>query len=244
MRAKVPTGIEGVDKMLFGGIPELNQTILAGGPGSGKTLFGFEYLYKGALKGDVGILFSLEEQPAMVIENVKEAFAEFTEIDRLIAEKKIIMYDTSDIRAYLKNNGEGSMYSFGKFVSDIETAITTTKAKRLVIDSLSLVKLLMSNELEYRNISIDLVATLRRMGVTALVIVEINVSEKKRMLFKPEFFLYDGIISMYSSGAEGANRTLTLEVIKMRGTKHSRSTVPYEITPAGLGVLLLAQRGE
>ncbi len=244
MRAKVPVGIEGVDKMLFGGIPKYNQVILAGGPGSGKTLFGFEFIYKGAKLGEPGLFFSLEEQPQMILENVKEAFSEFTDLDKLIEEKKIVIYDTSDIRAYLKNNGEGSMYSFGKLVSDIESVINATKAKRIVIDSLSLIKLLMPDELEYRNVSIDLVSTLRRLDITSLLIVEINTAEKSQIQFQPEFFIYDGIITMYSSGEEGANRALTLEIIKMRGTKHSRTTVPYEITSNGLGVLLLAQRGD
>ena len=243
MRGKIPTGIEGVDKMLFGGIPTFNQVILAGGPGAGKTLFGFEFLYKGAKAGEIGLLFSLEEQPKLIIENAKEAFSQFEDIDKLIEDKKLIIYDTSDIRAYLRNNGQGSMYTFGKLVSDMETIITQTNAKRVVIDSLSIIKLLMPDQLEYRNVSIDLVSTLRRLQVTTLLVVEVDVAEKAKMFFQPEFFIYDGIITMYSSGDEGANRALTLEIIKMRGTKHSRTTVPYEITPSGLGVLLLAQRG-
>lgn len=244
-RNKVPTGIEGVDKMLFGGIPEFNQVVLAGGPGAGKTLFGFEYLYKGAKAGEPGLLFSLEEDPHMIVENAKNAFSQFDDIDKLIADKKLIIYDTQDIRAYLHDGGQsqGPMYTFGKLVSDIESIVESTKAKRVVVDSLSLVKLLMLDQLEYRNVSIDLVNTLRRLKVTAFLIIEIDVAEKNRMLFQPEFFIYDGIITMYSSGDEGANRALTLEIIKMRGTKHSRTTVPYEITPSGLGVLLLAQRG-
>lgn len=243
MRSKVPTGIEGVDKMLFGGIPQLNQVILAGGPGSGKTLFGFEFLYKGAQSGEVGLLFSLEEQPSMILENVKEAFPDFHDIDSLIEQNKIILYDTSDIRAYLKNQGTESMYSFGKLVSDIESIISSAQATRVVIDSLSLVKLLMKDEMQYRNVSIGLVSTLRRLHVTSLLIVEIDVAEKNRMFFQPEFFIYDGIITMYSSGGDSANRVPALEIIKMRGTKHSRTTVPYEITAKGISVLLLAQRG-
>jgi KaiC/GvpD/RAD55 family RecA-like ATPase len=72
--------------------------------------------------------------------------------------------------------------------------------------------------------------------VTGLLITEIGASEKNRLLFKPEFFIYDGIVMLYSSGPESASRALTLEIIKMRGTKHSRATVSYDITSSGISV--------
>lgn len=244
MRDKILVGIDGVDKMLNGGIPEFNQVVLAGGPGAGKTLFGFEFLYKGAKNGEVGLFFSLEEHPDMVIENAKEAFSDYTDIDELISNKKLIIYDTADIRAYIKDSKDGPRYSFGKLMSDIDTAITATGATRLVFDSLSVIKLLISDSLDYRNISMDLITAFRNMGITALFTVEIEAAEKNRLFFQPEFFIYDGIITMYSGSNEGSNRTLTLEIIKMRGANHSRSTVPYEITPSGINVLLLAQRGD
>ena len=48
---RIKSGIEGLDSMLDGGIPEHNQTIIAGGPGAGKTLLSFEILYRNAKAG-------------------------------------------------------------------------------------------------------------------------------------------------------------------------------------------------
>ncbi|MDE1860471.1 MAG: hypothetical protein KGH72_02020 [Candidatus Micrarchaeota archaeon] len=242
MRDKIGIGIYGIDKMLFGGIPSGNQVILSGGPGSGKTLFAFEFLYRGALKGEVGILFSLEEKPEMILDNAKEAFGDLADVDKLVAEKKLILYGSGDIRSYFRGEGEGSKYAFGEMITELESAIESSHATRIVIDSISILKLLIRDPFEYRNISIDLVSALRRLKVTALITIEMDVADKGRVLFQPEFFIYDGIISMYSSGDEGSNRTLTMEIVKMRGSKHSFTTVPYEITPAGINVLLLSER--
>ena len=92
MREKEKTGIDGLDKMLNGGIPQGNQVVLAGGPGTGKTLLCMEFLYRGALAGNISVLFSLEETSDMVIENTKAAYSEFTELDRLIKEGKLIIH--------------------------------------------------------------------------------------------------------------------------------------------------------
>jgi len=242
MREKIKTGIEGLDRMLLGGIPELNQVVVSGGPGTGKTLFGFEFLYKGAKLGEPGVLVPLEESPEMIIENAKAAFTEFDDIDKMVKDQKLAICDTMDLRSHL-NSGGNPRDSFAQLTTQIESIIETTHAKRVFFDSLSILKLLLKDEQEYRSISVDLVNNFRRLKLTSILTVEIDVAEKSRMFFQPEFFFYDGIITMYSSGDGGANRSLTLEIIKMRGTNHSRATVPYEITPRGVDILSLAQRG-
>ena len=58
---KSPTYIKGLDEVLEGGLPTNRTTVISGGPGSGKTLFGMEFLYRGALAGEPGIFVSFEE---------------------------------------------------------------------------------------------------------------------------------------------------------------------------------------
>ena len=79
--ARIKSGIEGLDSMLDGGIPEHNQTIIAGGPGAGKTLLSFEILYHNAKAGIPGVFIALEEKPEVLLSNVKQAFKEFKDID-------------------------------------------------------------------------------------------------------------------------------------------------------------------
>ena len=59
---KVPTQIKGLDEILHGGIPKSLTTVIVGGPGTGKTVMGMEYLYKGALNKEKGVFISFEER--------------------------------------------------------------------------------------------------------------------------------------------------------------------------------------
>jgi KaiC/GvpD/RAD55 family RecA-like ATPase len=232
----VKTGIGGLDSILCGGIPEKNQVILAGGPGAGKTLLGFEYLYRNAKAGDTSLFLALEETAERVLTNAKSAFTDLKDIDDLIKSKKLII-DGEDPSAALHASGANStQYEFGKVVSDIESIIESTGATRVVIDSLSLFDLLINDPSIYRRSILALSNNLRRMGVTTLLTSEMRTPERRKLTFKTEYFVFDGIIIMYETGVED-KRMLGMEVIKMRGSKHSFVTTPYDITPNGFNVI-------
>lgn len=242
MRDKVESGIGGLDKMLNGGIPKSNQVVIAGGPGTGKTLLCIEYLYKNALAGQTSILFSLEEESQMIIDNAKTAFKDFTEIDRLISERKLIIHGADQASSIVQRDKKGNVYSFTTTISDIESIIAECKATRVAIDSLSVIKLFVKDPLEYRSVSNSIVTMLRKQNITGLLTMEMETPEKEKLVFQPEFFIYDGIIMMYLSGGEEEKRVPIIEIIKMRGTQHSFATVPYEITPGGINLLLINKK--
>jgi circadian clock protein KaiC len=240
----VKTGIEGLDAMLFGGIVEGNQMMLAGGPGAGKTLLSFEFLYRSAKMGVTSVLFALEEDPQRVIANAKEAFSDFKDIDQLIKNKKLII-DGEDPATVLHSSTSGdnsSQYEFGKVVSDIESTIVATGAKRVVIDSLSVFDMLINDPVSYRRAMLALVSNLRRLGVTSILTAEMSTPERSKLRFRTEYFVFDGILIMYEKG-EAEKRMLAMEVIKTRGSKHSFVTTPYEITPQGFSVLSAEELG-
>lgn len=241
-REKVSSGIAGLDKMLNGGLPKSNQVVIAGGPGTGKTLLCLEYLYRGALSGETSILFSLEEETSMIVANMKEAFPQFTEMDRLIAEGKLVIKGTDQASSLIQKDKKGNVFTFTTTIADIESAVIEHGASKVAIDSISVMKLFVKDPFEYRSVSTALVAMLRKQNITALLTMEIETSEKERLTFEPEFFVYDGIIILYLSGVQEENRVPTIEVIKMRGTQHSFATVPYEITSNGINLLLIPHK--
>lgn len=60
--AKTPTGIQGFDELTDGGLPRGRPTLVTGGAGAGKTLFGLEFLVRGAREFDEpGVLVAFEE---------------------------------------------------------------------------------------------------------------------------------------------------------------------------------------
>ena len=69
--AKAPTGIAGFDEITRGGLPQGRTTVLAGGPGSGKTIFAMQFLAHGARNcGEHGIFVAFEESPARIVANL------------------------------------------------------------------------------------------------------------------------------------------------------------------------------
>ncbi len=236
---KVKTGIVGLDSILFGGVPAGNQTIIAGGPGSGKTLLSFEILYRNAKKGIPVAFITFDEHPAKLLDNVKKTFVEFTDLDELI-KKGLFIVDGKEPASDVFSQAYPDDYSFGNMVSYIEGVIRTNNAKVLAIDSLSVIKLMMNNKLSWRRSMVAMISNLRRLGVTAILTSDIMTSEREELRFSQEFFIFDGVIMMYQSGQED-KRVLTMEVVKMRGSNHSWALSPYEITSHGFKVFTIEQ---
>ncbi len=243
MRLRVNTGISILDKMLNNGIPEGDQVALAGSAGVGKTLTAFEFLYKNAKAGHSSLFFSLEESPIQIVENAKAAFTDFNDIDDIIA-KGVLTVEGADIKDTIRAAGSGDQsqmnYVFSSVVNQISNSIKAHNATRVVIDSLTTFKLLLKEPLTYRLLSLSLLSVLKELKVTSLLTLEVMTGSRDHLQYQPEFFIYDGIIALYAT-AEERNRIHSLEVLKMRGTKHSFRTVPYVIADNGINPIIAVE---
>ena len=238
MDSRVTTGIDDLDRMLNGGIPEGNQVVVAGGPGAGKTLTSFEFCYKNAKAGIPSLFFALEESTSNIIKNAKKAFPDWTDIQELIDKRMLLIDKREIISAGMGDQLANPKESFKLAVAQIAANIKMYHIGRVVIDSVSTIKLLVGDPLAYRMFTLNMVEVLRIAGVTSLLTLEVENTQRDNMQFLPEFFMYDGIIFMYSTASE-AERTPSIEVIKMRGSKHSFKTIPYEITSNGVKLLTI-----
>ncbi len=234
---RMKTGINGLDNMLNGGVPLNNQVVIAGGPGAGKTLLCFEVAYKNAKLGTPSIFISFEEDSKYLLDNIKEAFSDFNDIDKLIADKMLVI-GGRDPGIMIENSNTADKYTFGRVMSEIEKLITDNKSKFVVIDSISLLGLLLENDLDYRRSMVTMSSNLKKLGVTAFLIMEMTIADRDHMRYTPEFFIFDGIITLYMQG-ENDKRALNLEIFTMRGTNHSRAVSPYEITSSGMRVFTI-----
>jgi circadian clock protein KaiC len=251
MRARIITGVGGVDKMLNGGIPEGNQVILAGGPGAGKTLFCFEMLYKNAKAGVNAALVSFDESRKQLVMNAMDAFPEFADLNQLVDAGKIEVYDMESVEKALSNHPEMNEEYVNVAVGERERTLSAffkqmeinlpkllgkSQAKLIVIDNLTAVRNLIQNDYDYRNFVTNMSRILKGRGFTSLAIVDLADPREESVSFGPEFFAFDGIITMYYSLGAGKKVAL-MEVVKMRGTGHSHKAVPYEILPSGIKTL-------
>ncbi len=239
MRSRITTGNSELDAMIFGGIPDGNHVLIAGGPGAGKTLASFEFLYKNALKGENGLFISLEEKASAIISNAKDAFSEFGDVDKLLDEQKIVVNE-QNVEGLIAEgeSGGGRRYEFSKLMSDVVASIQSSNAKRIVIDSVSVLRLLLKDKLEYRTLMISMLSVLKKNKTTSLSTLELQEYGVSRSIFYPEFFLYDGVIMLHSPFGS-ATTAPSLQVVKMRGTDHSFQNIPYKITGSGVKLLKL-----
>jgi KaiC/GvpD/RAD55 family RecA-like ATPase len=135
---RIKTGIPGMDEILNGGIPERNVVLLSGGPGTGKTIFGQQFLWYGLQNGELGIYVALEEHPVQIRQNMAtfgwnvKSFKEegkFALVDAFTAGigkskeyEKYIVQDLTDVR---------------ELMDVLRIAIKDLNAKRVVVDSVT-----------------------------------------------------------------------------------------------------------
>lgn len=219
---KLRTGISGLDEMLNGGIPRRRHVALYGGPGTGKTTFGFEFLYRGAKEGEAGLYLSLEEGPEDIVENMKQQFSSFTDIDDLVS-KELLFIETP------------ANYTIDNIVEVLEKRVIENEVKRVVIDSSTMIKAMFESESEYRKTLVEFFNLLKSLDCNVFLLVEAETSERTKVKFEMEHYVMDGLINLYSL-EKGDNRVRALEIFKMRGTDHSRDLVPFKVTPNGIKV--------
>ncbi len=217
---RVKTGILGLDELLNGGIPKGNLVLVSGTCGTGKTTFLVQYIYKGVVEyGEPGVLVSFEES----IESIK---------------RNALIFGW-DLDA-LENQGMLSCirldpYHFEDMIEMIETAIRSINAKRVAIDSISVLGLYVKDEHDIRRKIYDLGEMLRRIDVTPLISTERLVGAKELSRFGIEEFVVDGVIVLFYTKT-GTQFSRSLTIWKMRGTAHSEKIHPFQITPQGIVV--------
>jgi KaiC/GvpD/RAD55 family RecA-like ATPase len=217
---RVSTGIPGLDPLIEGGYLENSVNLITGETGTGKTIFCAQFLWSGLQKGDTGVFITLEENP----EDIKADSMMFGWDFEAFEKKglcKIIYHDPAQV-----NN-------LGSTIID---EIKTLKAKRLVIDSTSLIGLNIQEASQIRKLLLSIVNIIKRTGCVALLVSEIPEEMKALSRFGVEEFVVDGIIILnyleYASGE--LNRSLIIR--KMRRTNHGTDIYPVEISKNGIVV--------
>ena len=138
----IKTGIPGFDSILSPGIKKNSSVVVSGPPGSGKTTFGLQFIYAGAKEFDEpGIYISLSQS----VEEMKSDCKSFGwDIEDLISKQKILMMDLRPFKIKDEVVGKddslyrGEQIPFEHLTKFILNSIKKIKAKRIVIDSISI----------------------------------------------------------------------------------------------------------
>jgi len=235
---KIKTNIKGLDVLLGGGIPLHHNVFVCGGPGTGKTCLSMEFLYRGALVGDNGLFLSLEEDSDSLIENANVTFTKWNKFNQLIKDKKLtVLTQESYIHVDMPETGVSPYYTFNKLHDKINETIEERKINRVVIDSASILNLFFEGDLEYRRTLLNMLRDLKKRECTAILTAELQNVNRETVRFAVEHFVADGVILLYLLEQQ-ERRISAIEVLKMRGSDHSKVLTPFKITPSGIEVFV------
>jgi circadian clock protein KaiC len=226
---KSPSGIEGLDEITSGGLPAGRPTLLCGGPGCGKTLLSLEFLVRGALNhGEPGVFMAFEENGAELAANVRSLGFD---LDKLIADKKLVVDHVAIDRSELEENGE---YDLGGLFIRLAYAIDSIGAKRVVLDTIEMLFGGLSNESILRSELQRLFRWLKDKGVTTIITAERGQGALTRQGL--EEYVSDCVILLDHRVTEQIS-TRRLRIIKYRGSAHGTNEYPFLIDEDGFSVL-------
>lgn len=232
---KTPTGIGGFDEITGGGLPRGRPTLICGGPGSGKTLFGMEFLVRGARDfSEPGIFMSFEEKDTELVENFSSLGFD---LDDLVARDKLALDYVHIERSEILETGEFDLE--GLFVR-LGFAIDSVGAKRVVLDTIEALFSGFPNEAVLRSEIRRLFQWLKDRGVTAVITCEQGKGTLTRHGL--EEYVSDCVILLDHRMIEQV-ATRRLRIIKYRGTTHGTNEYPFLIDEGGLYVLPITSLG-
>ena len=233
---KAPTGIGGFDEVTRGGLPRGRATLVTGGAGSGKTLFGLEFLVWGARTfGEPGVLLSFEESAEELAMNVSSLGFDLPELER----EGLLAVDAFriDRDALVAAGGfdlEGLFIRLGRAVDSIG-------AKRVVLDTIEVLFTALGSESTVRAEVSRLLRWLKDRGLTVIITGEPGRSGELTR-YGIEEYVSDCVVVL-DDRVQDELATRRLRVAKYRGSLHGTNEYPFVITDRGIIVLPLTETG-
>ena len=228
---KIPTGIDGLDQMLRGGLIPGRNVLLSGPCGSGKSILAVQFLYNGIMKHkEPGLYITLEETKEKFYQDMGKLGMNLHE-----AEKGNGFLLIGGPIASLKGYMEKVDASIKNLIEEIKEVVKERKIKRVVIDSINLLTMLSKNEDERRKALAMVANSLSALGCTSLLISETKEGSMDLSRYGIEEFVVDGVIVLYLV-RQGSKFAPGITIRKMRGTNHDKEIRFYKITDKGIEV--------
>src|SRR4051812_2585286 len=227
--AKAPTGIQGFDELTGGGLPHGRATLVTGGPGSGKTLFGLEFLVRGAQEFDEpGVLLAFEESAADLTVNVASLGFDLAGLEadgRLVIDA--VRIDASEIVTTEDFDLDGLFIR-------LASAVQSVGARRVVLDTIEVLFGALGDEAVVRTEFSRLLRWLKDHELTTVITGE-RGREGQLTRYGIEEYASDCVIVLdHRMRDEIATRRL--RVVKYRGSDHGTNEYPFLVTDRGLRV--------
>ncbi len=221
---KIPSGIPGLDALIGGGLRKNGIVALSGSTGSGRTIFGMQFLMGGMREGEAGMYISFDEKKHSFYENMRSCGWNLAELE---AKKQFVFieYPINEVEQLVEQEG------------GIRDLIDAVGVERVVLDSITPFALSFESEDERRIALGKMVDRMRKWLCTVLVVAEdtgehsVGVPRTRSGIE----FVADGFIHL-SFIKDGLQRKRYVEVVKMRGAAHLHEMFPARIGDSGFTV--------
>ncbi len=225
---KVTMGIQGLDEILEGGLPPDQTYLIQGSPGTGKTTLGLQFLLEGRKQGETVLYITLNETK-------KEL--------KIIAESHgwslddVHLYHLTENGGLLREDKQQTVFhpsevELTEMMKDLFHLFDQVQPGRLVIDSLSEIRLMAETSLHYRHQILALRKHFSEKKCTVLLLDDMPAKESHSHIMS----MVHGVIELNQSSVDIGCDRRRLRVIKIRGMAYNTGYHDFSITPGGLKV--------
>jgi circadian clock protein KaiC len=231
--SKAQTGIAGFDEITDGGLPRGRTTVLVGGPGSGKTVFGLQFLAHGArVCKEPGIFVAFEESSRRIVANA-ESFG----WNLPALQKKDLSFLDAQPLPDLVQSGD---FDLEGMLAALAAQITTMGARRIVFDALDVVLALLPDPASKRREIYRLHQWLLERELTGMMTLKAVAGDSGSINESPFGFIQfmvDCAVILDHSVVLGVSQR-TLRVQKFRGSGFDENETPFLIGKSGFDVAI------
>ena len=225
---RIDTGISGLNDILGGGLPSGQMYLLEGDPGTGKTTLAMQFIMAGVKRGESALYITLSESKAELEGSalshgwdVKQLpISEFIPAEAsLTPEQQYTVFHPSEVEL------AGTIQKLTQLIDEV-------KPERLVIDSLSELRLLAADTMRYRR---QLLALKHFFGGrdTTVLLLDDRTAEGSDMQLQS---IAHGVIRLEKMRRTYGVTRRQIEVIKLRGSAYREGFHDYTITKGGIDI--------
>jgi circadian clock protein KaiC len=229
---KAPTGITGLDDITGGGLPRGRTTLLVGGPGSGKTILGLQFLVHGAVHDrSPGIFVAFEERVSRITGNAESFGWKLAELQQ---RKKLFFIDAHP-RTDLIQSGS---FDLGGLLAALDSQTQAMGARRIVFDALDIVLALLPDAATRRREIYRLHDWLLARELTGLITSKAGDEVTSSPISQHPFFMQfmvDCAVILNHRVVQGVSQR-NLRVQKYRGSRFDENEAPFLIGSSGIDV--------
>ncbi len=228
---KIKTYIPGLDEMLKGGILQGRNILLSGPCGSGKSTFAMQFIYNGVMKhGEAGLYVTLEESKEKLYDDMLQFGLDLKKAEQ-VGKFHLIGGPIASLKTYMEKVDANMTH----IIKEIEDVIKEHKIKRVVVDSINLLTMLLKNDEERRKALASLCNSLSTLGCTTILTSETKEGSMDLSRYGIEEFIVDGVIVLYLV-RQGSKFVPGITIRKMRGSDHDKEIRVFKITEKGIVV--------